>query len=151
MQNVLVSLVAASLSLAAVAREWEDEQVNAINREAARAASFPLSEAKAALTPEEPGDGPAASAIDGSTQTIWHSRWEPTEATFPHHLTLDIGEELAVAGITYHGRSDGQENGWIKNYQVFVSKDSKAWGVPAYAGEFKVPQNSEQRVIFVQP
>jgi beta-galactosidase len=100
---------------------------------------------------QEPGDGPAASAIDGSTQTIWHSRWEPTEATFPHHLTLDIGEELAVAGITYHGRSDGQENGWIKNYQVFVSKDGKAWGAPAHAGEFKVPQNSEQRVIFAQP
>lgn len=100
---------------------------------------------------QDPGDGPATSAIDGNTQTIWHSRWNPNEAKFPHHLTLDIGDELSVAGITYHGRGDNQDNGWIKNYQIFVSKDGKTWGTPAHEGEFTVPQNLEQRVLFAQP
>jgi beta-galactosidase len=54
---------------------------------------------------QEPGDGPAAQAVDGNTQTIWHSRWEPAEAKFPHHITLDIGEELPVAGVAYQGRN----------------------------------------------
>jgi beta-galactosidase len=100
---------------------------------------------------QEPGDGPAAQAIDGNTKTIWHSRWEPTEAKYPHQITLDIGGERAIAGITYQGRSDGNDNGWIKKFQVFVSKDGQSWGAPALEGEFKTPQNSEQRVTFAQP
>lgn len=100
---------------------------------------------------QNPGDGPAAQAVDGSAQTIWHSRWNPSEAKFPHHLTLDIGAELPVAGIVYQGRCDGNDNGWIKKYQVFVSKDGKSWGAPAAEGEFKTPQNDEQRVTFAQP
>ncbi len=100
---------------------------------------------------QEPGEGPASHAVDGNPQTIWHSRWEPSEAKYPHFLTLDIGEELPVAGIAYQGRSDGNDNGWIKAYQVFVSRDGKSWGAPVREGEFEMPQNREQRVAFAAP
>ncbi len=100
---------------------------------------------------QDPGDGAAPQAVDGNTRTIWHSRWEPTEAKFPHFLTLDIGDSALVTGLAYQGRSDGNDNGWIKKFQVFVSADGKSWGSPALEGEFKTPQNSEQRVTFAKP
>ena len=100
---------------------------------------------------QDPGDGAASQAVDGNARTIWHSRWEPTEAKFPHFITLDIGGSARVAGLTYQGRNDGNDNGWIKKFQVFVSADGKSWGAPALEGEFKAPQNDEQRVTFAQP
>jgi len=100
---------------------------------------------------QQAGEGEATNAIDGQTQTFWHSQWSPAEKPYPHHLTLDLGEELAVVGIAYQGRSDGNDNGWIKKYQVFVSADGKRWGAPALEGEFPTPQDREQRVLFAAP
>ncbi|MBO7655893.1 MAG: beta-galactosidase, partial [Kiritimatiellae bacterium] len=52
------------------AREWEDEQVNAINREPARAAGFPLADARAALTADEP-QTPYRLSLNGQWTYMW--------------------------------------------------------------------------------
>ena len=50
--------------------EWDDPQVNAINREEARAYSMPLADVKAALTADEP-ETPYAISLNGNWRYHW--------------------------------------------------------------------------------
>jgi len=97
---------------------------------------------------QKPGEGPAVNAVDGKSSTFWHSRWSPDETPYPHFLAVDMGESVKIGGITFQGRSDGNTNGCIKKYRVYVSQDGKAWGKAVAEGEFKMPQSSEQWVEF---
>ncbi len=62
-------LLIAALSVSA--REWEDEKVNSVNREQARAVSFPLESVKAAMTPEEPVT-PYRVSLNGNWKYMWN-------------------------------------------------------------------------------
>jgi hypothetical protein len=42
-----------------------------------------------------------------------------------------------VSAITYLARQDGNENGMVKQYEVYLSTDGKTWGTAAVSGEFK--------------
>ena len=42
-----------------------------------------------------------------------------------------------VTAFTYNGRTDGNQNGMIKAYEVYLSLDGKEWGSPVAKGEFK--------------
>jgi hypothetical protein len=97
---------------------------------------------------QKPGEGPAVNAIDGKSSTFWHTRWEPKAMPYPHFLAVDLGESVKIGGITFQGRSDGNANGCIKKYRVYVSQDGKTWGPALAEGEFKMPQSAEQRVEF---
>ncbi|MDD4442122.1 MAG: glycoside hydrolase family 2 TIM barrel-domain containing protein, partial [Kiritimatiellae bacterium] len=74
-------LAAAALCLNAAAREWENEQVNAVNREPARAASFPLAKAADALTAEEP-DTPYRVLLNGDWTYCWSGSPDERPADF---------------------------------------------------------------------
>ena len=52
------------------APEWDDPQVNSINREPARAYSVPLADVKAALTADEP-ESPYAISLNGNWRYHW--------------------------------------------------------------------------------
>ncbi len=52
------------------ATEWDDPQVNSVNREPARAYSVPLAEVKAALTADEPSS-PYAVSLNGDWRYHW--------------------------------------------------------------------------------
>ena len=52
------------------APEWDDPQVNSINREPARAYSMPLKDVKAALTAEDP-ESPYAISLNGDWRYHW--------------------------------------------------------------------------------
>jgi hypothetical protein len=43
----------------------------------------------------------AAHAIDGDPDTLWHTRWQPGNDPMPHHLTVDLGREVTLRGVTY--------------------------------------------------
>jgi len=73
--------LAAALCLTGSAREWEDEQVNAVNREPARAASFPLAGIAAALTPEEP-ETPYRKMLNGNWTYQWSASPDERPADF---------------------------------------------------------------------
>lgn len=74
----------------------------------------------------ENGDGKAASALDGNTGSIWHSRYSPDKCTGQHHITLSSEQPLGVDGIVYTPRQTGT-NGDLKKYEVHVSVDCKTF------------------------
>lgn len=74
----------------------------------------------------ENGDGEAASALDGNTGSIWHSRYSPDKCTGQHHITLSSEQPLGVDGIVYTPRQTGT-NGDLKKYEVHVSADGKTF------------------------
>jgi endo-alpha-N-acetylgalactosaminidase len=92
--------------------------------------------------------GAATFALDGDPSTLWHSAWSqvPTPATYPHHLTLDLGTTYEVDGLGYLPRQSGT-NGMFKGYQIYVSADGQNWGEPVKTGEFPNSTNV-QRVEF---
>ncbi len=65
-----VLAVTAGFAQVADVPEWQDETRNAVNREPARAVSFPLADAKAALTPEEPAT-PFKMSLNGNWLYMW--------------------------------------------------------------------------------
>ena len=85
---------------------------------------------------EAPGC-PASRAVDGDWRTGWSSA-PPGAAGFanlPHWLTLDLGEEKPVYGFVCLPQPYNAA-GWIKQYEVFVSRDGKTWGTPVAQGAF---------------
>ena len=41
-----------------------------------------------------------------------------------------------VTAFTYTARTDGSENGMVKQYEVYLSLDGQTWGNPVASGEF---------------
>lgn len=68
----------------------------------------------------------AARAIDGDCRTFWHTAPGATRP-LPAALTLDLGRERSVEGITYLPRQDGNGNGLVTAYNVYVSTDGTAF------------------------
>jgi endo-alpha-N-acetylgalactosaminidase len=58
-----------------------------------------------------------------------------TPATYPHHLTLDLGTTYQVNGFSYLPRQSGT-NGMFKGYELYVSTDGQNWGTPVKTGQF---------------
>ena len=99
---------------------------------------------------EESGHGEVArNAIDGDPATIWHTEWAASNPPHPHHIVIDLGEEIELVGFTYLPRS-GSSNGTVVGYEFYVSADGARWGTPAAAGLFANIRNNpvEQRVTF---
>ena len=42
-----------------------------------------------------------------------------------------------VTAFTYLARQDGNQNGMVKAYEIYLSTDGKTWGTAAVTGEFK--------------
>ena len=83
----------------------------------------------------------ARNAIDGDPSTIWHSRWSPTAAKHPHEIVVDMASLLEVDKFIYTPR--GSDNGRIKDYELYFSKDGKNWegkekGVFTYSSSTQV-------------
>ena len=65
------------------------------------------------------GEG-AERAIDGSTNTIWHSSWGATPTTFPVTFTVTLKEPSLVDYVRYIPRQDGNSNGnWDQVYVAY--------------------------------
>ncbi|MCX6894431.1 MAG: discoidin domain-containing protein, partial [Verrucomicrobia bacterium] len=79
----------------------------------------------------------AEQAIDGNPNTMWHTPWDEGARKFPHWLTFDLPQPVKLAGVTCLPRQDGIQNGYIKDYAVFISADGKDWGEPVATGVFK--------------
>ncbi|MFG2558806.1 discoidin domain-containing protein [Streptomyces sp. NPDC048496] len=71
-------------------------------------------------------DGGAANVLDGDPATFWHTRWYGGTDPLPHHIVLDLGENLEVADLRYLPRQQSA-NGRIAGCEVWVSTDRTAW------------------------
>ncbi|HEX2130367.1 MAG TPA: discoidin domain-containing protein [Actinophytocola sp.] len=69
---------------------------------------------------------PPEYAIDGDISTFWHSEWSPP-TPLPQSITLNLGEPTAVSELRYQPRFDGNLNGTIKDYVVYVSTDGQTF------------------------
>ncbi len=85
----------------------------------------------------EKGEGEPGNAVDGQDGTFWHSRWSKDAPAHPHWLAVDFGQSLNVAAVTVLPRQGGNSNGRVKDYEVYVSADGKAWGAPVAKGTWK--------------
>jgi galactose oxidase len=77
---------------------------------------------------------PASNAIDGNSNTIWHSYYTPTVTPLPHSITIDMHVQHNVASLTYLPRQDIYKNGRIGRYSVSVSLNGSSWGTPVANG-----------------
>jgi alpha-L-fucosidase len=82
----------------------------------------------------------ASNAIDDDSNTIWHTRWAGDEP-LPHSLTVDMGQEIRIAGLTYIPRSDNL-NGVVDTYRFETSIDGKNWTTNINQGKFNNIQNN---------
>lgn len=110
----------------------------------ARIESVPLEVAFASS--QEPGSGDAKNMVDGDVNSIWHTMYSITLAKYPHWVDFDAGEPKNMKGFTLQPRTSGS-NGWIKDYEIYVSNDGKEWGNPIHKGTFE--NNADlKRVMF---
>ncbi len=89
----------------------------------------------------------AKHVIDGDLTTIWHSRWSENETKHPHEIVVDMGGMLEIDQFIYQPRDS--ENGRIRDYELYFSKDGKTWG-DALKGQF-VNSSSAQTVKLPKP
>ena len=76
-------------------------------------------------------------AFDGKNDTFWHTEWGSVEPSCPHTIVIDMATEYKVTAITYLSRQDGNQNGMVKNFEVYLSNDDSTWGSPVVSGQFK--------------
>ena len=82
------------------------------------------------------GGNEAKLAFDNNTSTFWHTAWGANEPQCPHTIVVDMKKTYQVTAFTYLARQDGNSNGMVKAYEVYLSLDKTNWTKVA-SGEFK--------------
>ncbi|WP_327676884.1 discoidin domain-containing protein [Streptomyces sp. NBC_00467] len=77
-----------------------------------------------------------AAALDGDPDTLWHSRWSPATAPFPHSITIDMKTARPVSALSYEPRRIGV-NGRIGAYTVTTSLNGTTFSTPVASGSWK--------------
>ena len=98
---------------------------------------------------EEPNSGEASNMLDGDASSIWHTMYSVTVAKYPHWVDFDANETKLMKGFTFLPRQEGT-NGWIKDYEIYVSQDGKTWGDPICKGTF-ARDAKLKKVLFDKP
>ncbi|MCK5820398.1 MAG: discoidin domain-containing protein [Bacteroidales bacterium] len=100
------------------------------------------------VSSEYPGEE-ARFAIDGSSNTYWHSDWSDEKFKHPHELQIDMGREMKVKAFIYTPRQ-GMSNGRVGKYALYFSQDGKSWGENKAGEKFEDSAN-EVRVVMRRP
>jgi hypothetical protein len=74
---------------------------------------------------------------------LWHSRYTPDEAKFPHEIQVDMGHIYQVTGFKVKQR-EGGGNAVPKGYTFSLSNDGSSWHIAA-SGEF--PPGDQLHVV----
>ncbi len=97
------------------------------------------------------GGNRAENAIDEHAGTLY-STLTKESATYPQHITIDLGKELSIKAFGYLPRQDKQAEGIVDQYVLYISIDGKEWTKVA-AGEFSNIKSNpiEQPVVLAKP
>ena len=98
---------------------------------------------------QEPREGDAAHLTDGDGSTIWHTMYSVTLAKYPHWVDFDAASVKNMKGFIYTPRMDSY-NGYIKDYEIYVSQDGQEWGEPVFKGSFE-RTGEAHKVMFDKP
>ncbi|MGP3913056.1 discoidin domain-containing protein [Nonomuraea sp. 10N515B] len=82
----------------------------------------------------------ARAAVDGDIATFWHSEYSPP-TPLPQSITLNLGEVKRVGKVDYQPRFDGNLNGTLLDYKVYVSADGQSFtevAVGTWAGDARL-------------
>ena len=82
------------------------------------------------------GNYGAVNSFDGNRATFWHTKWCPSAPGLPHEIQINLGATYNISGFQYLPRQDGCSNGWISQYEFYVSADGVNWGTPVANGTF---------------
>jgi alpha-L-fucosidase len=94
---------------------------------------------------QDGAEGEASKAIDDDPSTFWHSRYRDRVDPMPHHISVDMGETVAIRGFTYTPRQDQWDGGIITRARFEVSQDGKNWTIAADNVDFDNIVNSRQQ------
>lgn len=85
-------------------------------------------------------NGHAIHTFDGKNNTFWHTQWKGGEDQPPHHIIVDMGEEVKMLGFQFITRDHGE--GWPQEITMETSLDGESWesagtfsGLPAGGAE----------------
>ncbi len=74
-------------------------------------------------------EGPASNVLDNDTSTIWHTSYGSdganTASMEDKWIQLDLGSNQSVNALRYLPRQDGNANGRIFEYEIYVCKDGE--------------------------
>ena len=70
-------------------------------------------------------------ALDGNTNTFWHSEYSPVLTQLPHTYTVDMKSNLLINSISYQPRQDGKPNGNIGQHVIQWSLNNVNWNTVA--------------------
>jgi galactose oxidase len=69
----------------------------------------------------------ARMVLDGDALTMWQTAYTGTVPPLPHSITIDMHKTQLVSGLSYLPRQDGNLNGTIGRYSIYVSTDGRHW------------------------
>lgn len=91
-------------------------------------------------------NGAATNAIDGNTNTIWHTKWSGSSDPYPHEIVINLGGLYDVDAMSYTPRQSG-ENGMISSYEIYLSADGTNWGSAVKSGTW-AKSSAEKKINF---
>ncbi|MDD7887718.1 DUF4998 domain-containing protein [Flavivirga sp. 57AJ16] len=78
---------------------------------------------------EGPVNGHVSAVIDGDTGTFWHSQWDGASPGYPHHFTIDLGEERDIAHFDIYRRGGDDRGATV--HEFWVSSDGISFNMVA--------------------
>ena len=78
----------------------------------------------------------AARAIDGASNTFWHTEYNPNLKPLPHSITIDMKQTYQVNSLSYLPRQDGSANGRIGRHTIQLSTDGVDFSPPVAIGTY---------------
>lgn len=82
----------------------------------------------------EAQDSPATFAFDGNPRTFWCTRWRSRPPRHPHEIVIDLGQAYRLTSFSVLPRHDGNSNGTIQDYELYVGNDLENLGPPVSHG-----------------
>jgi len=129
---------------------WTSAAEIGIVREGERVAVKPTLRVVKVDSEETSGeDGKGANAVDGNLESFWHTQWQDARPSHPHEIIIELSRACRIKGFTYLPRQDDSENGTIKDYEFYVSNDSKDFGHPVKKGTFE--RGKERKTVTFEP
>ncbi len=123
--------------------EMDDEGPDAAQAEPAAQLKLSLVSVDSEETTKDDNQG--ANALDGNADTFWHTPWGDDSPAGPHEIVIGLDRACKIDRFTYLPRQDGNENGNIKDYELYVSQDGKDFGKAVSQGTFE--NGPEQKVV----
>lgn len=90
---------------------------------------------------------------DAENDDPWCAVRKENNAACPHELRIDLGGVFMIEGFRYTPRADGQPNGTIADYELYISSDPDAklnMGDPVVKGKFE-GDKTKFEIMFERP